>query len=414
LSPTPRAALLLAVVAASALAVPLRAALAAALAAAVVVALDAAAAHRSRPKLTRRAPTWLARGVPAPVSLSLDPPMRARLRQPVPPDLTIAPAEGDGHLHATITSRRRGRHPLPPAAVRIDGPLGLGCSFRSLGDDAEILVLPDLPSAWRLAHAVRHGRFGAEGRRSRGPLGLGTDFESIRDYLPDDDIRQVNWRATARLGRPMSNQYRVERDRDVVCVVDTGRLMAAPLGDVTRLDVAIDAVAALCCVAQELGDRCGAIAFDDRVRRLVAPHRKSADAIVRALFDLEPSSTDSDPELAFRRVSQAKRAFVVVFTDLLDEGAARSLLGSVPLLAAHHAVVVATSSDTDLDRLALDAPQDPRAVYAAAVALDVLDARARVTARLRAGGADTVEAPPGALGAACVRSYLRAKQRARL
>src|SRR5437764_1031252 len=80
-----------------------------------------------------------------------------------------------------------------------------------------------------LALAVRQGRFRDAGQRSRGPLGLGLEFESVRDYLPDDDIRQVNWRATARLGRPMSNQHRVEQDRDVLCVVDAGRLMGAPL-----------------------------------------------------------------------------------------------------------------------------------------------------------------------------------------
>ncbi len=382
---------------------------------AAVTAFDAAAARRLSVVLRRRAPTWLARGVPAELHLDLDSAAApARLRQPVPPDLRLDPSEADGELRGTVVARRRGRHRLPPAAARIEGPLGLGCSYRSLGEDAEVLVLPDLPSAWRLAHAVRRGRFGAEGRNRRGPLGLGTDFESIRDYLPDDDNRQVNRSATARLVRPKSNQYRIEQDRDVLCVVDAGRLMGAPLGDVTRLDAAVDAVAALAFVAQELGDRCGAMAFDDHVRRRGAPRRKGADGIVRALFDLEPSGADSDYELAFRAVSGTKRAFVVVFTDLLDEGAARTLLDAVPLLAAHHSVVVASSSDIDLDRMVAEAPDNPRDVYAAAVALDVIDARARVVARLARAGAHTVEAPPGRLGAACVASYLRAKERARL
>jgi uncharacterized protein (DUF58 family) len=415
MSPTPRAALLLAAVALSALALPLPLALTAAAAVVAGAVADAFSSRRHPSTLRRQAPTWLPRGVPAPLRLDLDPPSsRVRVRQPVPPDLRLEPSESDGSLAATIVARRRGRHRLSRPAVRVEGPLGLGCSYGSMLDDAEVLVLPDLPSAWRLAHAVRRGRFGAEGGRSRGPLGLGTDFESIRDYLPDDDIRQVNWRATARMGRPMSNQFRIERDRDVICVVDAGRLMGAPLGDATRLDVAVDAVAALSYVAQTLGDRCGVVAFDEHVLRRVAPRRKGADEIVRALFDLEPSHADSDYELAFRAVSQAKRSFVVVFTDLLDEGAARTLLDSVPLLAAHHAVVVASASDTDLDRLVDDPPRDVGDVYAAAAALDVLEARARVVAGLRRAGADTVEAPPGRLGPACVQSYLRAKNRARL
>ena len=415
MSPTPRAAWLLGAAGGGALVLPLELSIIAAAVVAVVAACDAYASRRPTTALRRRAPTWLPRGVPADLHLDLDPPAaRVRLRQPVPPDIHLEPSESDGELRATVVARRRGRHRLPPAAARIEGPLGLGCSYRSFGEGTEVLVLPDLPSAWRLAHAVRRGRFGAEGRNRRGPLGLGTDFESIRDYLPDDDIRQVNWRATARLGRPMSNQYRIERDRDVVCVVDAGRLMAAPLGDATRLDAAVDAVAALAFVAQELGDRCGAVAFDDHLLRRVAPRRKSAHTIVRALFDLEPSGADSDYELAFRTVSRTKRSFVVVFTDLLDEGAARTLLGAVPLLAAHHAVVVATASDIDLDRITATAPRHPRDVYASVVALDVLDARARVVAKLARAGAHTVEAPPDRLGAACVASYLRAKDRARL
>ena len=83
-------------------------------------------------------------------------------------------------------------------------------------------MYPDLLAARRLALSVRQGRFRDQGISARGPLGLGTEFELVRDYLPDDDIRQVNWRATARLGRPMSNQYRIEQDRDVIVVVDAG------------------------------------------------------------------------------------------------------------------------------------------------------------------------------------------------
>src|SRR4029079_2320303 len=104
-----------------------------------------------------------------------------------------------------------------------------------------------------------------------GPLGLGTEFESIRDYVPDDDFRQVNWRATARLGRPMSNQYRIERDRDVVCVVDCGRLMAAPFADRTRLDAALDAAVAVAAVADVVGHPCGTNAFVGEALRFPAP-----------------------------------------------------------------------------------------------------------------------------------------------
>jgi uncharacterized protein (DUF58 family) len=262
---------------------------------------------------------------------------------------------------------------------------------------------------------VRSGRFRESGHRSRGPLGLGTEFESIRDYLPDDDVRQVNWPATVRLGRPMSNQYRVEQDRDVICVIDCGRLMAAPLhGGASRLDVALDAATAVGLVADELGDRCGTVAFDATIQRRLAPRRRGGEALVRAVFDLQPAPVDSDYELAFRTVASSKRALVIVFTDLIEEIAARSLVLAVPVLARRHEVVVAGVLDPDLDAMLRARPQHELDVYRAAAALDVLAARERAAARVRAAGARVLETAPDALGRACVGAYLSAKARARL
>ena len=415
MSPTTRAAWVAGAVSLSALLVPWPAVALALLAVASATVVDALSVRRA-PAVARTAPRIASRGVPASFRLELaePPPGRARVRQPLPPDVGLTPSEADDPLESLLVARRRGRHVLPAAATRVTGPLGLGCWYHRPGEEGELLVYPDMPAAYRLAAAVREGRFRETGQRSRGPLGLGTDFESVRDYLPDDDVRQVNWRATARLGRPMSNQYRIEHDRDVVCVVDAGRLMAAPLADRTRLDAAIDAAVAVAAVADEVGDRCGAVAFDREVRRSVAPRRKGAEAVVRALFDVEPEPVDSDYELAFRTVGGSKRAFVLVFTDLLEEAAARPLLEAVPVLVRRHAVAVATPSDPDLEALVTSAPTTALDVYAAAVALDVLDARARVVANLRRAGADVIEALPDRLASACVAAYLKAKARARL
>src|SRR4029077_13358030 len=131
------------------------------------------------------------------------------------------------------------------------------CTFTGEAE-APLLVYPDVVAAQRLVVALRRRQFRDPGLRALGPLGLGTDSESTRDYLPDDDVRQINWTASERVGRPMSNVYRVEQDRDVVCLLDAGRLMAAPPDErTTRLDAAVDAVTMVSLVADELGDRCG-------------------------------------------------------------------------------------------------------------------------------------------------------------
>jgi uncharacterized protein (DUF58 family) len=276
-----------------------------------------------------------------------------------------------------------------------------------------------MPAARRLAVEVRLGRFRGEGRRSRGPLGLGTDLESIRDYSPDDDIRQVNWRATARMGRPMSNTYRVEQDREVICLLDCGRLMAAPLPApgqpaITRLDAAVDAVAAMAAVADEIGDRIGVVAFDRKIIRSVSPRRNGSAAVLSAVFDLETVPFDSDYQAAFQAIAHVKRGFVLILTDILEESAGRPLLEAMPILARHHSVAVASVSDPDLESAIALTEETPNALLRQAVAVEVIEARERVAVRISALGAQVVEAPPHRLAAACVSTYLAARRRARL
>lgn len=415
MSPSPPAAAGLALVALGALFVPLPIALIAAGALGAAVYIDARSVRES-PEVTRSMPPILSRGVASrfDVEVATSDARSLTLVQASSPDLVVAPRESQGSFEGTVQPLRRGRHTLPALAERSQGPLGLGRWHHQVAEAAEVLVYPDLPAARRIAQAVRQGRFRESGRIQSGPLGLGTDFEAIRDYLPDDDIRQVNWQATSRAGRPMSNTYRVEQDRDVMCVVDAGRLMGAPMIDRTRLDVALDAVATVAAVADVVGDRCGTLAFDAKVLREVAPRRAGGSPVVRALFDLEPSGFDSDYELAFRSVSGGKRSLVFVFTDLLEEAAARPLVEAVPVIARRHVVMIASAADPDLDALMTTEPKDDRDVYGMSVALDVLNARRRVVAQLRGAGAEVIEAEPGRLGAACVAAYLRAKSRARL
>ena len=413
--PTPRLAAVVCALALCAFVLPPAAVALLVLALLAVAFVDALGA-RPPPVVTLDAPRVFARGVTSPLTVRA---VGARgsaieIRQPAIPDLQIEPSQASGELRASVVPRRRGRHRLPAPAVRVDGVFRLGRWYHRSREEREVVVYPDLPAARKLALAVRRGRLVEAGRSARGPLGLGTEFEAIRDYEPDDDIRQVNWPATSRLGKPMSNEYRTERDREVRALVDTGRLMSAPLEDRSRLDAAVDALTALAFVADELGDRCGAVAFDDEIRRKVNPRRSGSTAVVRSFFDIEPSEVDSDYELAFRTVHGVKRSFIVVFTDILEETAARPLIDAMPTLVRHHSVAVASALDTELVRIIRRRPATTHEVYEAAAAVDVLRARARTAAILRRTGAEFVEAPPGRLGEACVRAYLRAKSRGRL
>jgi len=369
---------------------------------------------RREPVVTREVPPLLERSHPVQFRLSARGPWapNARLRQPSVPDLDLDVSQGIGELSTPLTARRRGHHVLPPAVMRSYGPLGFAFRDREVCGSHAVTVYPDVTGAKRIARAVASGTFSGVGWRRRGPMGIGTEFESIRDYTPDDDIRHVNWRATLRTGKPMTNSYRIDQDRDVMCVIDGGRLMTAPIGDHTRLDVAIDAAAAIAHTADVLGDRCGAVAFSNQIIRALPPRRRGAHDVVEAIYDLEPQPVESDYEIAFRATAQSKRSLVVVFTDLFEETASAPLLEALPLLSRTHAVVVAYVRDDDLRNAVINPGADQHAPYRTVVALDALKAHRNTVERLRHRGITVIAGAPGSLPAAAVQAYLELKQRA--
>jgi len=370
---------------------------------------------RQAPEVQRKVPTEVVRGVPVPfeVTVTARPAVSVMVRQPQTGHVRFTPSEGPDGLAGEMVVTARGVHEVEGAVVRSTGPLGLGRWLHRVVGPVTTTSHADLPGARRLAAAVRQGTFRDPGLR-RGPLGLGTDFESVRDYTPDDDIRHLNWRASERTGRPMVNQYREDTERDLWCLVDCGRLLASPVGDRTRLDAALDALAAVAAVADAVGDRVGAVVFDGSVRRVIQPRRANAAALTRALDDLQPQMVDSDYHSAFSRVGSAKRSLVVVFTDLLDATAARPLIAAVPVLVRRHAVLVAGVEDPELVAAVSRPPVSRRDLLEAGVASDLLDEREQARVRLSGAGAVVVDAPVEHLASRCVSAYLQLKSTARL
>lgn len=387
-----------------------------AIAIAVIVAgyiVDSLQLRRS-PGVTREAPTLLQRLHPGALTITTSDPLASRtyIRQTSVPDLKIDQQTGATTLATSLRAVRRGHHTLPPVTVRSVGPLGLVSRQREHCGPHGVTVYPDVIGAKRIARAVATGRFSSVGRRRHGPLGIGTEFESIRDYTTGDDIRHVNWRATMRTGRPMTNTFRIDQDRDVICVIDSGRLMTSPIGEHTRLDLAVDASAAIAHTADVLGDRSGVVAFSDQILRSLPPSRRAAHAVVEAIHDLEPSPVESNYEIAFRAVGRSKRSLVVLFTDLFEESAAMPLLEALPVLSRHHAVIVAYVRDDEVHNAVTAPEQTSGSPYRTVVALDALSARRAAAAQLQHRGVTVIEAAADDLPTAAVAAYVNLKRRA--
>jgi uncharacterized protein (DUF58 family) len=373
----------------------------------IVMSIVDALTVRRTPETVREVGAF-ARGTSTPLRITVDAPQasRVQIRQPLPPDMTSAlSVTTERTLTTKLVPLRRGNYVLPRVAVRCDGPLRLGSWFHELGEDTPFNVYPDLPGAQRLAQSVRQRSIRAVGSRRRGPLGLGTEFESVREYRTDDDVRQINWRASARLGRPMSNNLRVEQDVDIWMLIDTGRLSAASMdaasGPVNRLDIALDAAAAVGLVADDLNDRVGFISYADEVGPVLTPRRRGGARSIEAGYLLEPSDSESDHGAAFAATSATRRGLVFVFTDLIDEAAASLLVAALPALCKRHSVVVVCIDDPVYVRVRTSGSISERSV------LSDVDAAFEAAARLvRRSGAQIVMAPVDSLAETLVRFYV--------
>jgi uncharacterized protein (DUF58 family) len=340
----------------------------------------------------------------------LAPSLRAgtrRLRARVPAGAT---ARGTTTLEPT----RRGRFAPRHLVVRVEGPLGIGARQRRIDLPGLLRVHPAFPSREEAELRIERGRTEV-GLRSARARGGGTEFDQLREYGVDDEVRRIDWAATARAGKAMVRTHRAERNQNVLLLLDNGRVMAGQVADVPRVEHAMDSVLCLATVATRLGDRCGLVAFDRTVRS-VLPARSGRDQpgrVAEAMFDLEPVLVESDYRGAFTHALARfrRRSLIVLFTDLVEQAVGESLLPALPLLVRHHLVLVAAVRDPDVQRWATRSPADATDAYRAAAATMALAERDRATARLRALGAVVVDAPPHQHAGRLVDTYLDLKAR---
>ncbi len=319
---------------------------------------------------------------------------------------------------ATLAPARRGRFEISLLVARVDGTLGLGSRQRTLEWPAVLRVHPAFPSRAEAELRTTRTRVLEVGLRSAQGRGGGTEFDQLREYGVDDEVRRIDWAATARAGRTMVRTYRAERNQTVLLMLDNGRVMAGQVAGVPRVEHAMDAVMCLTTVATRLGDRCGLVVFDREVRAVVpsAAGRDQLGRVAEAMYDLEPVLAESDYLGAFGHALTRfrRRSLIVVVTDLVDQAVGESLLPALPLLLRRHVVLVAAVRDPDVARWANDPVDDAEGAYRASAAAAALDERDAAVARLRGMGVVVVDAAPGELAPQLADAYLDLKARGRL
>jgi len=331
--------------------------------------------------------------------------------------LNVAPyAQGAVAYHTRPLAR--GRYAFGSLHVRGRSRLGLSYWQRRFPAPAEVAVYPNLLEVRRYQLLARADRLRQGGFRLLRRLGERTEFESLREYTPDDEYRSIDWKATARRRRPISRQYELERSQTVILMIDAGRMMSTLVGDLSRLDYALNAALMFAYVAIERDDAVGLIAFSDEVKAFVPPRKghRQVGLITEALYDLQPALVEPDYAEAFMTLSARarKRALVVCFTDLVDVDASSRLLGHLTALAPHHLPLLITLRDRELLQAAQRAPMDVTETYQRALAAQVLQDRETALAVLRQRGVMVLDALPEQLTVAAVNEYLGLKARGRL
>lgn len=312
----------------------------------------------------------------------------------------------------------RGRYRFGNLHVRGKSLLGLTWWQKSFAAGREVAVYPNLLEVERYQYMARTNRLTQLGIRPQRLRGEGQEFESLRDYTPDDEYRRIDWKATARRRKPITRDYDVERSQTVLLMVDAGRMMSALLGDMAKLDHAVNAALMLGYAAAEKGDAVGLITFADRVRAFVPPRKglHQVGRLAEALYDLEAQLVEPNYAEAFGLLyNQArKRALVVCFTDLVDVDASRRLLGHLSVLAPRHLPLLVTLRDTLVAAAARAVPEDSFDVYRRALAAQVESDRDTALGVLRQRGVMVLDVPPDKLTVASVNQYLTLKARGQL
>jgi len=311
---------------------------------------------------------------------------------------------------------RRGGRRSDLVTVRSLGPMRLAGRQVSHAVPWAVQVLPGFPSRKHLPSRLARLRE-LDGRTALMVRGQGTEFDSLREYVIGDDVRSIDWRATARASDVMVRTWRPERDRRVLLVLDTARTSAARVGDGTRLDASMDAAFLLAALASKAGDRVDLLAFDRAVRADVrgATGNELLPRLSRALSDVEPLLVETDAHGLVSAVNARVRqhAFVVILTALEPAALREGLLPFLPGLAARHTVLVASVRDARLEELAA-ARGDEIAAYDAASASKAIAARDLVTEQVMRSGVEVIDAGPDEIAPRLADRYLALKAAGRL
>jgi uncharacterized protein (DUF58 family) len=351
-------------------------------------------------------------------------PILGELRDVLPPQVVpqlalrsiSIPAGSMSVMEAVLRIPRRGRYEFGPVWIRLQGARGLLEAQKPFDCPGAIRVLPetfasreqmqkDMGADVRLLDQIQRTR----------QHGSGTEFESLHPYRLGDDPRRIDWRATARQQSLVVRHFQVERHRDVMIIIDNGRVMGADIGRGSKLDCAVDSALNLARVVLQSGDRCGIAAYDRKVLGFLPPLAGSSAlrSLADCVYALQTQWYESDftAMLTELRSRQAKRTFLIMLSDLGDAETSQRTCASLIQLQRQHLVLFAALRTPLLGRITREPIVAARDASRKAVAFRLTRDRRRALQALTHNGVHVVDVEPTQLTIPLVNQFIELRQR---
>ena len=398
----------------------------------IAVAARAARSRSSAPGATRLRSTAKPKSN-SPLNKARETILECHLVDDLPDALVAAPAthflRAFPRVRATlrykIKPRERGDVRAGQVYIRYASPLGLVERWAMAPLEQPVRVYPALRQGEDQEIFLARGRqIDLQLRRAR-ERGLGRDFESLREYLEGDDLRDVCWTATARRGQLITRRYQTERSQAVWIVLDAGRLLRGRILDDSRdqerrghskLDYACSTAVALAQLALFSGDRVGLLVYGQQVQQRVLPGRGHAHLrqIVEALAQARAELSEADHLRATATLNrwQPRRALILWITDLAETAMRPEVIDGAMQLLHRHVLLFVAMAQPDVVAIANARPKNVEEMFRASAAQELTTRRELLLARLRDQGALTLDLDPALLTSAVLNQYLKVKERA--
>ena len=313
-----------------------------------------------------------------------------------------------------IRSVMRGAEKIAPPHVATS-VWGVVERIQQAGDESEVRVLPNLRAVKRLHGQLNHFIQRGMGSRTSPRFGKGREFDRLRDYVIDDDYRDIAWKASARNRKLIVREYRLDRSQDIVVCLDRGYRMAARTGHISKLDHAVNATVLLSYICNRMEDRVGLLSFGADVEKGIGQGRGAAHLRHITGFATgvaaEYIHTDYLQLAAHIRHRVRQRSLILIMTDLPTSDERGALIRAVSMLTPQHLPLLMILSDPDLLAASKRTPEDHEELCRTLVAKDLINSRQQTMKELRRRGAIVVETTPENTGIDSINSYIDVKRR---